>query len=62
MSAFRRNKNAGGVSEEAERGCGPNPWNLCRSSYRREAIILHMLLPVSREAFFSGAGRKNGKD
>ena len=45
MCAFRRNKDAGGVSEEAERGCGPDPWNLCRSSYRREAAMSfpHML-------------------
>ena len=57
MTAFRRNMNAGGAPEGAERGCGPDPWNLCRSSYRREAEPIRAPLPACnacRIAVFGG--------
>ena len=58
MTAFRRNKSAGGVSEEAERGCGPDPWNLCRSSYRREAELIRSPLPACTACRIAVFGRK----
>ena len=63
MTAFRRNMNAGGAPEGAERGCGPDPWNLCRSSYRREAATAKRPLPACkrmRDRFFREQITDNG--